>query len=245
MNPKKLNIVIVEDELIVAESIAMVLEELGHTVTGRFRTAEEAYQSMMESKPDFAILDIHLHGARSGIWLAKMVRQEMHIPFIFLSAHGDKATVKEAVSERPYGYLMKPFEKMDMYTAIEVALTNFNNSLLAEADNGGGGKQDGITDGIFIKHKHLLQKVKFENMLYIQADGNYLLIFTPEQRFSTKGSMSDFEGKLPDNFIRVHRSFLVNADKVEGINPKALYVDGKEIPISGSYRNELMEKLMN
>jgi len=129
---KKTNILIVEDELVIAFDLQRQLEKLGYEICDISPSVAEARIALKKHKPDLALLDIRLQGKALGTELGKELKIEGTIPFIYLTSHFDKATVEEAKSTRPSAYLIKPFAKEDIYVAIEVALMNFAHSRIDE-----------------------------------------------------------------------------------------------------------------
>ncbi len=129
---KKANILIVEDELVIAFDLQRQLEKLGYEVCDVAPSVAEAKIALKKYQPDIALLDIRLQGDAPGTDLGKELRMEGRIPFIYLTSHFDKATVEEVKATRPNGYLIKPFAKEDIYVAIEIALMNFAHSKLDE-----------------------------------------------------------------------------------------------------------------
>ena len=129
---EKVNILIVEDEALIAESLSETLEDLGYEISGMAMRAKEALDIIAKEQPDIAILDINLKGKEDGIWLAEEIRKNYDFPYIFLTSYGNRSTVERAVKTKPNGYLIKPFKKADIFSAIEVALTNYANNTTAE-----------------------------------------------------------------------------------------------------------------
>lgn len=121
MNPIK--ILIVEDEIIIAEDMHQLLLSLGYEVLGIAHKYSVAVSLLEKIKPDIILLDITLGGSKTGIDLAHHINENYQIPFVFLTSHADAATVKKAKEVRPRAYLVKPFNKEDIYTTLEVALT--------------------------------------------------------------------------------------------------------------------------
>src|SRR5687767_9217328 len=121
-----INILIVEDEFITQKTIKEALNELGYSISGDAMDAEEALNILDKKTTDLAILDIQIQGDKDGIWIAKEIKEKYKIPFIFLTANADKNTVKRASETEPNGYLIKPFDKQDIFAAIETALRNFS-----------------------------------------------------------------------------------------------------------------------
>ena len=119
-----LKILIVEDEWIIALDIKRHLSKLGYDVAGTANCAEKALELVAQTKPDLVLMDIYLQGETTGIEVAEVIRQQFHLPVVFLTAHTDEATLTEAISAHPQGYVVKPFEEQDLSVAIQVALAN-------------------------------------------------------------------------------------------------------------------------
>jgi two-component system cell cycle sensor histidine kinase/response regulator CckA len=115
-------VLIVEDEVLVARDIAQSLVELGFRVAGSVRSGEEALALAARAPPSLILLDIKLAGALTGIDVAERVRAELQVPFVFLTSHSDDATLDRAKLTRPHGYLLKPFNTRDLKSTIEIAL---------------------------------------------------------------------------------------------------------------------------
>ena len=160
---------IVEDEFLTADNIKEYLIDLGHVVKGIARDAEEAIKLLGTYKIDMAILDLNIQGVRDGIWLASYIREHYQIPFIFLTAYSDEWTVKSAVETKPFGYLVKPFTKMNLYTTLEVARENFIQ--ITQQDEAKNepvipGQTLEMEDYLFIKEKNGHSKVLVGEIAY-------------------------------------------------------------------------------
>ncbi len=115
-------ILIVEDEGIVVLHIKKALERLGYQVSGVASTGEDAILKAMEDRPDLVLMDIILKGPVDGIDAAEKIRAIFGIPVIYLTAHTDEMTLERAKATEPFGYIVKPFRKRDLFIAIEFAL---------------------------------------------------------------------------------------------------------------------------
>ncbi|MFH0968718.1 MAG: response regulator [Methanobacteriota archaeon] len=111
----------VEDEAIVAESIASKLRRFGYQVAGPVSTGEEAVRIAGEVRPDIILMDIHLAGIIDGIDAAEEIAGKFHIPVIFLTAYADDKTLERAKEAKPFGYLVKPFRERDLHATIRMA----------------------------------------------------------------------------------------------------------------------------
>lgn len=116
------HILIAEDELIVAHSIQLRLEQHGYVVNGIAKTGDEAIRAVHQSPPDLILMDIRLSGELDGITTAERVRQEYGVPVIFLTAYSDDETLARAKITEPFGYIIKPFETRELINNIEIAL---------------------------------------------------------------------------------------------------------------------------
>lgn len=229
-----IRILIVEDELIIAEDMSSKLEQLGYDVVGIAINYDQAIELLEEEKPDLALLDIMIEGDRDGIEIGKTISASYFIPFIFITSHADKRTVAQAKMVKPSGYLMKPFEKDDLFTAIEIALTNFNQSSIVSQERK-------IKDCLFIKENNLYLKVKFSDILWMKAEGNYTMIYTSQRRHMVRKIIKEILDQLPDSIMRLHKSYAVNIEKIDAINSTFVLVKEEEIPLGKVYREEIMK----
>ncbi len=118
---KKKQILIVEDERIVAEDIRISLQRLGYSVPGTAISGEEAVKKAEDMRPDLVLMDIVLGGEMDGIEASALIRSRFDIPVVYLTACSDQKTLKKAKITDPFGYIIKPFENKDLQTAVEVA----------------------------------------------------------------------------------------------------------------------------
>ncbi len=236
---EKMKIAIVEDEMINAETLHDMVEDLGYEVYGKFMRAEKAWDAFQENQPDFALLDIRLKGEETGIWLAERIREKFDFPFIFLTSFGDKKTIESAAKTNAYGYLMKPVEKQNLHASIEVAVHKYE-SLKKDEPKTGSNPNVVINDSLFIKDEYYYSKIKLEDIQFIKSDDNYLQIFTNEKKHMVRGALKDFQLRLPkDNFLQVHRSYIINILAVSGLGANFLKINEETIPISKNYQSEV------
>ena len=115
-------VLVVEDEKLVAADIQTHLETLGYSVPGILSTGEEAIRCASEFRPDLVLMDIHLSGRIDGIETAHILQSRLNIPVIYVTAFADDRTLQRAKATEPYGYVLKPFGRKELQTAIELAL---------------------------------------------------------------------------------------------------------------------------
>lgn len=119
---EKKEILIVEDERIVAEDIKSKLEYVGYSVAGIASSGEESVKKSEKLRPDLVLMDIVLEGKMNGIEAAAQILSRFNIPVVYLTAYSDEKTLKKAKVTEPFGFLTKPFEAQGLFTAIEMGL---------------------------------------------------------------------------------------------------------------------------
>ena len=115
-------ILVVEDERIVALDLAATLNELGYTVAASVGSGEAAIEQAIRLRPNLVLMDIRLTGKMDGIQAAQVIKTELDVPVIYLTAHSDDPTLARAKNTGPFGYIVKPFKAADLHCAIEIAL---------------------------------------------------------------------------------------------------------------------------
>lgn len=228
---QNLRILIVEDEMIIALDMQEMLEEVGYTVCGIAADYEEALSLVKEKTPDLLLLDIGIRSVRSGIDVARVLRIK-GIPFIFTTSHVEPSTIENAKDTRPYGYLIKPFTKIDLYAAIEIAMSHFQ-------------KTD--EPSLFLPMGRNKHHVSLKDLVFIKANGNYVELQIGERRVALRKNLKEFEAKLPlgHPFLRVHKSYLVNRAHIHSFNQLELRLkDGTGIPIGRTYFADIKSNLL-
>jgi PAS domain S-box-containing protein len=115
-------IMVVEDEAVIALRLQQMLTKMGYDVTDMAHTGEEAIEKVRSQQPDLILMDIMIPGKLDGIEVAEILKEELDIPAIFLTAYSDKNIIERAKKVEPYGYIVKPFQDREIKAAIEVAL---------------------------------------------------------------------------------------------------------------------------
>lgn len=233
----KVKILVVEDEVLIADNICDTLEDLGYNALEPAINFTEAIETIEREHPDLAILDIQLSGQKTGIDLAKEIKDNYKFPFIFLTSNADKITLDEAKKVNPSAYLVKPFSKEELLTTIEVALYNFaeENKVRESVE---------VKDALFLKEKGVFTKINFDDIYYIKSDHVYLEIFMVNNKKSVvRGSLNGMVLKLTDSFMRVHRGYIINLQHLQQIEKSSLIVNNEAIPIGKKHKQEILDKI--
>jgi two-component system response regulator LytT len=225
---KPLKILLIEDDPFTQEDIREALESFGHEVVGiadSFERASELVESF--SFIELAFIDIQLRTSFDGIDVASMLREKTSAKLIFLTSLTDSRIVHHAKRLKIDGYLVKPFKEEDIRIAIE--MLDFENAIMTEQ----------LTE-IYLKSGHELLRINLGEILYAEAQDNYVFIYTEEKRQLFHMTLKDLEAKInSSDFIRSHRSFLINRRKIEAISANYVRINKKEIPINENTRKLL------
>lgn len=222
------HILIVEDELVIAENTKFLIEELSPgthiEVAGG---SEEAILLVEKKEPDLVFLDIRLGKNDSGIELSKFMASR-GIPFIFLTAHGDEQTISAAIQSEPIGYMMKPISKQDLLVNLKLAKKKITKERYYIF-------KDGTHD----------VRLKESAIVYLQVDGNYTEIHTTEKRYVERKSLTKIIEELEVELIRIHRNTYVNPTYIKEANASVYLTTGDVLPISRNYKKELQARLFS
>jgi len=121
-----IKILIVEDEPLIAEGIALHLKDSIFSVSAIAYDADEAIQTLQTKTPDVAILDINLGDEKDGIQIAEYINKVCPMPFIYLTSYSDKGIMDRAKATAPAGFIVKPFNKNTLMATLEIAVSNFS-----------------------------------------------------------------------------------------------------------------------
>ncbi len=247
---RPIKILIVEDNVIIADDMQSMLEEIGYEIVDNVIVYEQAERVLKAEQVDLVLIDIILASDKTGIDLGKHIRENYDIPFIFVTSNSDRATVENAKTVKPNGYLVKPFEQQDLYTSIEIALSNFTYGTAKSSSEGSMSDDDVpmsnsvLKDSIFVKKQHLYYRIQFEDIQFIKADNVYLEVNTVDKKFLVRSPLKDYLEKLPKKkFYRAHKSYIVNVDHIDAINSKDVMINNNLIPISKDFKEFIISAM--
>lgn len=211
----KAKVVIVEDEFFAAEHLRGLVADLDFEITGLYHRGED-FLNETHWQFDVALLDIFLSGHITGLDIAAALKKRKK-KFVFITANKDARTLKEAAKLVPAAYITKPFQSNDVMAAMEILAHQLPKPMKVNTSK--GTKMINPTEIVFIK-----------------SDGAYIIIQTKTEAIVQRKLLKDVEDELPESFVRVHRSYLVNSDYIEKKNASSVTVMGHLIPVSRSYK---------
>jgi DNA-binding LytR/AlgR family response regulator len=257
MTTEKINILIVEDESIVALDLATALDQDGYEVIGIADHAEEAIRLFNQHTVDIVLMDIHLAGPKDGIDTVVDLLKIRPTPVIYLTAFTDNATVERIKPTYPSAFLAKPYQISNVRIAIELALNSFAAlntrreqgrivPLDADTAREAGPANEPIWqmgDCIFIKYNYRFVKVHLADVLFVQANRNHISIHTRDKKFVLRLSLGQlFDRLLFDRLIRIHRSYAVNIDAIQSFTEQMVVTGKGEFPIGRSYKEDFQKR---
>ena len=241
---EKVKIYIVEDRAITRMTIEDVLINAGYQIMGSSVKAEQAWEDICTYEIDLVILDVNLVGDKDGIWVAKQIRENLNIPFIFLTAFGDSKTLEKVMETNPNGYLMKPFKNADILSSVAIALQNFasaKKATIEKEEKTEPGNIMALKDCIFVKDDYAFVKLKVDDIRYLKSDNNYVEIYVNEKMKLVRCKLKEVQEFLStDKFVQIHRSHVVNIDKIEKIGSGFVIIGEDRLPVSSSHKEKLM-----
>lgn len=230
----ELKILIVEDSISFALELNALITKLGYNIQKTVDNAEEALNIIKSNTPDLILLDIELNGEMTGVDLSKKIAH-LKIPIIFITSSLNEEYYTEAKNAKTLAYLSKPISSFSLRASIETAINNTFYS-----------KQDDFSKNgyLFIKKKHIYHKININSITHIKSGDNYCEVYTIENEiFLLREKISNILGKLIpiDNFIRIHRQFIVQLNKIEFYDVKEshILIGSNYMPVSRTYKQEL------
>ena len=229
------NILIVEDELLIAEDIKTTIEDLDYNAVAVVTRVDTAIEILKTQKVDLILLDITLKGDSSGIVLAEIVNQEFKIPFIYLTSHSDPKTVTEAIKTSPQGYVVKPYSNSDLYTSIALAFENKKEETVTFLPNTD-------KDHLFLKIDGLYHKLFYKNILYFRAAGNYIEVHQTDKKYLVRKTFKNLSKLITVNdFVQTHKSYILNRQKITHFNTKQVYINRQEFVLGRAHAKAFID----
>ncbi|MFN5030899.1 MAG: LytR/AlgR family response regulator transcription factor [Flavobacteriia bacterium] len=219
--------IIIDDDAVVRELLAQYIEESPELkLAGQFSTVKEALHFLTKEKADLIFLDVEMP-EMNGIEFLEEFKPDAEIVLI---SSNDKYAVN-GFNLEVSDYLLKP-----------ISFARFNRCITRLSQKNLG-NDTAKHDFLFIKDKGVYQKILIPEIQYIQSSSEYVTIHTKVKRIMLYSSMDNMLSKLPSNFKRVHRSYIVNVDAIEKVNGNSLEVNKQLISVSKTYHEDIMNEL--
>lgn len=220
-----MKVLIVENELLVANYLDSILTEMGHEVIGTAQNIAQAELLLLE-KPDMVLLDIFLSDGDNGIDFSYSLNKA-RIPFLYITANNSSETLVLAVKTKPAGYISKPFNVSDVQAALALIAQN----------------KEQAESYLDLKTTQGILKLKEDDVVYVEANQVYVNIYTLDKKYTERKTLKEItEIVKSETFVRVHRSYLVNTKYISSISSTHIYLKQHKVPYSRTYK-EVVETL--
>jgi len=229
-----MNCLIVDDNKIARITLRkMVSLDPSLVLVGECPDATDAYQKILQQPIDLIFLDVEMPGM-SGIELVKSLGQ--HQPLIIFTT-SKKEYAAEAFDLQVADYITKPVTPVRFLQAVEKAKASFKKKTTTTSSPAGN-------EFIFIRDSNVVRRLKAMDILFLEAKGDYVQIFTEEKQYSIHATLKSVEEKLSaDLFLRIHRSFIINVGKIDTLEGKTIIIHKHVIPVSDAYRSLLNNRM--
>jgi DNA-binding LytR/AlgR family response regulator len=228
---RKLNCIIVDDEPLAQEVIERHLASMNDLVlVKKCSNALEAFEVLHTEPIDIMFLDIQMP-VISGIDFLRSLRKAPAV--IITSAYPEFAV--QGYELDVMDYLVKPVSFERFMKAVNKVIDRINVGTSATTET------PARVDYMFVKSDQKLIKIKFTDIEYIEGMKDYVKIFTPERMIVTLHTMKFFEANLPKEFLRIHKSYIINLDGIKSISGNEVEIRNQKLPIGSSYKENLMK----
>jgi DNA-binding LytR/AlgR family response regulator len=233
----KIKVLVVEDDALTAEAISVSLRKHALDPIKVCDTGEGAIDYLTtNSHVDLILMDIVLAGELDGIETAQAIRRFRQLPIVYLTDHVDEKHIERSKKTFPAGYLAKPFNEAELVRAIEFA---FNKSLEISQTTATP------ADDVFVRTDNQeFVRLFFKDVLYLEAARSYCKVVTDTATYTLCSSMNHIHEKFDSkDFIRVHRSYVVNTKRITKLDGNVIYVDNAKVDMGKEFRENLMKNL--
>ena len=232
---KDIQILVVEDEPIIADDLVFMLEEMGYPNVDTVHYGEHAIKQLEEKAYDLLLLDINLEGDIDGNQVAEIAHAHHSLPYLFLTSLSDERTLERVKKTNPSAYLVKPIDEKDLMVNIQLTLAR-------QLDQTSNPKV--YPSNYYIKDRTKMSKVNTDDILYLEGSNNYTIVHTKEKKFVISQTLKRVALSMnPSQFVRIHKSAMVNLEKIDEIVDAHVVIFGAKLAIGRTYRSGLMARL--
>jgi DNA-binding LytR/AlgR family response regulator len=228
-----MDVLIVDDNKIARLTMQQLASQVKDiVVVGECASAMDAYNLLQEQHVDLILLDIEMPGM-TGLELIKNLGNKRPV-IIFTTAKEQYAV--EAFELNVADYLVKPVTPARFIQAIDKARAMLQSNTEEYKLND--------DEFIFIRDSNIIRRLKLDDILFAEAMGDYVKLFTPQKFFAIHTTLKAVEERLPSSkFIRVHRSYIVSLGKIDTVQDGALVINDKSVPVADAYRAALNKRM--
>lgn len=222
MENENIRILIVDDEVLIAETLKDYLQKLGYKQIKMTHSKKETFELLSFWKPHVALLDIRMEELYDGLEIGEQFKSEYKIPFMYVTAHSDMEMTQRILKSKPDGYITKPIRINELMVNLGMVIQRFHevqNEVLIEFKNG-----------------YDLERIHLSDLKYIKAEGNYVEIYLQSRKLLVRNTLEAILQEMNNELIvRIHRSFAINTQKIKKRSSLEVDLGDIQLPISRSY----------
>ncbi|HBH24289.1 MAG TPA: DNA-binding response regulator [Cytophagales bacterium] len=226
----KLNCLIVDDDEMSRNVISHFISKTDFLeLVETFENAIEASNYLKSGDIDVIFLDINMP-EMTGMEMIQTLDEDFEVILITSASQYAVEAFEKSVTD----YLVKPVDYARFLKASQKALKNIETKRL---------KTDNLNE-IYVKADNKLVRLQLDNLIYVEALADYVIIHTPEKKYIVHYTMKGIENRLPSKqFARIHRSYIVNTERIDALEDNSIVIKDKYLPIGASYKESLMGRL--
>ncbi len=243
MTDQPIELLIIEDDPISAESLELTLKEFGFVIKGIAHSVETALILLNRENFDIALVDIDLNGTTSGIEIGKILTNLYHLPFIFITGLTERSVIDDAVKAKPAAYLQKPASPATLFACIQTAIQNYNSLKDSSLQNPKN------VEFFFIKTRNKLKRIEWKDVVLLTSADNYtILTLVDKTEHYIRSSLAmtlkfQIPSSLQKNFVQVNRSEVVQLNYITELVEEEIITPIKKVLITKSFLKNVKQQL--
>lgn len=242
-----LNIVIIEDDFSFALELEIIIQKLGHKLMSTADNSGDALVEILDKNPDLILMDINIKGKFTGIDIAEKI-SHLKIPIIFITSFANDEHYDKASDIFYSTYIIKPVDQYTLKSAIHLLMKSSQTTSNSDSFLDYNFKQGAL----YLKRKNHFYRIEMSDIILIESERVYCnTVLSDGTKFNNRISLQEYSEYLnSSNFIRPHRSFIINGDHIKKVNISENMIimnDDSKVPISRLAKNEIKSymKLIN
>jgi len=249
-------ILIVEDDLIVAEDLSYLLKDAGFNNLFVVNNVADAIEVLQKNSINFALLDVKLNEKETGVEIAQFINRNIHIPHLYITSYTDQATIDQLKRTHPAGYITKPFLKDALLANINIALYNYpifkSNHSIAQTNSSSINYPEKnkdlfncvVDNHLLIKDNYDFIRIPLMEILWIESARNYLVVKTVDNKHTIRYSLKRLHQQLPaDKFIKCFKKYIININYIKKYSEGYIDIENFQIPVSRQAKNSVLKAL--
>ena len=226
---RRYDVVIVEDEFLIRQRLRGLLLGLGHRVSGLYARPEAVDLGECLGERAVVLLDVYFGSEPRGIAFAATL-ESVGVPYFLITGEPPEALVPRLGGLRPLGLILKPVSERELFARLAVVPT---------------AEPPGTEGVLWVRHAGLRTPVPLAHVTHVESDRNDCVVHTPRRRYVHGEGLASLTESLADvGFVRIHRSYLVNAACVRGYSARVVRLStGADLPVGRAYRKVARERL--